>query len=472
MKNSFSHAAPYIAQLKSIEQQINQNQLQEAAQQLNRVAKTAPHDPRLFLLGSRLAEAAGNPEGILKAARKAHQFAPQWPVATMHLAGVLANRDEAEEAMALATQALQQATTQVTQVGQAPQSSNPTELLIQAAAVAQRLNLHPQALQWLRQAEKVSPDDANLRHQIARSLTNTGDYAGAIDIFTELLQQQPDSQALLLDRLRACLNAQQTEQAVRDGEALVALAPDHAVYPFYLDIARGLTPATQPASLVSGLFDGFAARYDLHWVVQLQYKLPRDVAQMIHDWHPDRKADVLDLGCGTGLLGVCLGPIEGVLVGVDLSKGMIEQAGLHNVYDSFHQVNVPDALQATPENLYHVITALDVFNYVGDLAPVVPNAYRILLPNGHFVFSCEAGAEGEADYTLQRTYRYTHQRSYVQRLLEQAGFKDIEMQDRVLRYEADQPVQGFLVTARKPPQVVKKAVARKRVLKSAPPASS
>ena len=155
-----------------------------------------------------------------------------------------------------------------------------------------------------------------------------------------------------------------------------------------------------------------------------------------------------------------MGPIEGVLVGVDLSGDMITQAARHRVYDRFHQVNLLDALQATPENLYHVITALDVFIYVGGLEAVIPNAFRILLPDGRFVFSCETGLDGDADYVLRSTYRYTHHRSYVQRLLAQAGFDDITMQDRVLRFEADQPVAGILVTARKPPQKVSKGRAR------------
>ena len=451
MKKPYSQAAQHIAQLKAIELLINKMQLQQAAQQLSRLTTTAGHDPRLFLLGSRLAEAAGNPAGVLAAARKAHQLAPEWPTATIYLAGVLASRDESEEAMALARKSLQ--------------GSSDAALLVQAAAVAQRLSQFDQSLQWLRQAEEITPTDAALRHQIARTLADSGDYAGAIAIFTELLQANPISPALLTDRLRVLLNAQQNAQAILDGEALLAIEPDNAVYRFYLDTARGLTPPTQPAELVAALFDGFALRYDRYWAVQLQYKLPRDVAQMIHEWHPDRKGDVLDLGCGTGLLGACLGPIEGVLVGVDLSGQMIAQAGRHHVYDSFHQVNLLDALQATPEDLYHVIAALDVLNYVGNLDTVIPNAHRILLPGGRFVFSCEASATEEANYTLSRTYRYTHQRSYVQGLLEDAGFKNIVIENRVLRYEADQPVQGFLVTALKQQAVEKKPV-RKRVPKS------
>src|SRR5665647_1504056 len=155
MQTPYSHAEPYLAQLKNIEQQIKQNQLQEAALQLNLLVKTNAHDPRLFLLGSRLAEAARNPNGMLVAARKAHEIAPQWPVATIHLAAVLASRGEAEEAMSLAAQAIQQATSQATQAGIG------TELLIKAATVAHRLGFHPQALQWLRQAEQISPDDAS-----------------------------------------------------------------------------------------------------------------------------------------------------------------------------------------------------------------------------------------------------------------------------------------------------------------------
>ena len=456
MNNPYSHTEPYIAKLKSIENQINQNQLKEAAGQLNELGKSFPRDPRLFLLGSRLAEASQNPDGMMKAARKAHQLAPQWPTATLHLASTLASRDESEEATSMATLAVQQANSQ---------GIIDIELLTRAAALAQRFHHLAQALEWLRQAEKISPNDSNVRHKIAVILTSVGDYASAIDICTELLAQRPNDRTLLGDRLLASLGGNQHALAIRDAETLVAMEPHNEVCRFYLDVARGETPETQPNSFISQLFDGNAVGFDRHVVGQLHYKLPRDVAQRILQWHSDRKCDVLDLGCGTGLLGVCLGPIEGVLVGVDLSKKMLEQAARHNVYDSFHTVNLLDALQATPENLYHVITALDVLIYVGNLATLVPNARRILLPGGRFVFSCEAAEEDVADYVLHSTCRYTHRRDYVQRLLESCGFEAIEIEDRVLRLEAGKPIQGFLVTARKPLKATEKS-ARPSVKKS------
>jgi predicted TPR repeat methyltransferase len=458
MNNPYSHTEPYIAKLKSIEDQINQNQLKEAAGQLNELGKSSPQDPRLFLLGSRLAEASQNPDGMLKAARKAHQLAPQWPTATLHLASVLASRDDSEEATSRATLAVQQASAQGT---------IDVELLTRASGIVQRFHHLPQALEWLRQAEKISPDNPNVRHKIAVILTSVGDYASAIGIFTELLAQQPNDRILLGDRLLASLGGNQQELAIQDAETLVAMEPHNEVCRFYLDVARGKTPETQPNSFISQLFDGNAAGFDRHVVVQLHYKLPRDVAQMILLWHPDRNCDVLDLGCGTGLLGACLGPIKGVLVGVDLSQKMLEQAARHNVYDSFHTVNLLDALLATPDSLYHVITALDVLIYVGNLATVVPNAHRILLPGGRFVFSCEAAEEDVADYVLHSTCRYTHRRDYVQRLLESSGFEAIEIEERVLRLEAGQPIQGFLVTARKPLQAGTKPA--RRVAKNTKP---
>ena len=42
-----------------------------------------------------------------------------------------------------------------------------------------------------------------------------------------------------------------------------------------------------------------------------------------------------------------------------------------NVYDRFHTVNLHDALRDTPEGLYQVITALDVFIYAATLTAAI-----------------------------------------------------------------------------------------------------
>ena len=130
---------------------------------------------------------------------------------------------------------------------------------------------------------------------------------------------------------------------------------------------------------------------------------------------------------------------------------MIEQAARHGIYSRFHRVNVLDALRETPADHYEAITCTDVLIYVGDLAPVIPNAFRILKAGGHFIFSCEAAGEDEADLVLRPSQRYAHKASSVERQLRTAGFDDIVIEHLpTLRMEGDAPLPGFLVVAHKP----------------------
>lgn len=444
MTQQFSHDPTFITKLKSIEQLINDGKLKDAADQLNLLGRTSSHDPRLFLLGSALAQAAGNPAGALQAARKAHQLAPTWPIATIRLAKTLDDQKEAVEAVKMAEAAVEQAS---------QQAGLDVALLSNASAIAQHQNQLPLALKWLDQAEKMSPGDLIIRLQAARAFDAANNYAEAVDRYTSLLDKLPKNGDLLYSRMHVFFRSKQMEKAADDAQALVDLDPTSEKNRFFLAVARGENPGNQPSEVVSTLFDGYADRFDQHLVVTLQYRLPKDVAEMIHQWHPDRKGDVLDLGCGTGLLGVCLGRLEGVLVGVDLSNEMIEKAAQHNVYDKFHLVDVVAAVKATPANQYHVVAALEVFVYIGDLQEVVPNALRILMPGGRFIFSCEAAQDGEKDFNLQETFRYTHQPGYLQKLMDEAGFEDVTIEERSVRMHAGQPVSGLLVTGRKPVSV-------------------
>jgi len=430
----------HVKQLQYIERVIGENRLTDAARMLNTLAKTAPQDPRIFLLGSLMAEAANNLDGMLTAAKKAVDLAPGWPVASIRLAGVYSAKGQTSLAVQTAEQAIFEAT---------QDNSLATEYLTRAAAIAVKCQHYPQAALWAEQASAMAPESAQLKHLMAEAQAYNGQYEEAIALYTELLLQEPDNTDFLHDRLLAYINTAQTPLAQQDAERLVALAPDNETFTYYASMLNGETPATQPASVVTSLFDTSAAQFDRHLVGSLQYTLPQDVAQWILDWYPDKKVDVLDLGCGTGLLGASLGPLKGVIVGVDLSTKMIEKAAQRGVYAQFNQVNVLDALQATPENHYDVITALDVLIYVGDLSTVIPNAHRILTPGGRFVFSCEAAPKKVKTFALQATQRFVHQQDHVNKLLKAAGFGQIQMETRALRLEAGEPVQGFVVTAQK-----------------------
>lgn len=436
MTASITPHDPLVKRLHAIQKLITANQLPEAASKLNAAVKASPDDPRIYLLGSRLAEAAGNPQGAQDGAKRAVSLAPGWHVAVTEYASLLSRQNRFEEALAQATRA----------VSLAPDD---LEVLTQVIDIAHRAQHTELALQWLARAAAIAPQNVTFRHLIATDLRYVGRYDESIAVYDGLLKALPDDRKALLGRAQAAYGKGDRARALQDCDLLLGMDPGNEEYKFLHALASGTTPPTQPVAVFKDVFDAAAPLFDQHLVRGLRYQLPKQVAELITNRYPGLKLNLLDLGCGTGLLGVCLGRIDGALIGVDISEKMIEQAIRHNVYDRFHQVNLLDALTETPDALYDVITALDVFIYSGDLTLAIPNSHRILVPGGHLIFSCETALEEEADLVLRPSMRYAHKRSHVESLCKAAGFADVSIEATDLRMENNEPVAAFIVVARK-----------------------
>lgn len=459
-----AHQDPNLPGLIEVERLIKAGRLQQAAGLLNQLQTRVIGDPRVYMMGTQLAEAAGQPAGALKAARHAVKVAPQFAPAVLNLALLLARQNQFQEAAEQAQQAVALAP------GHLPTLQGAIDIAHRAGYAALALEFLPHAI------ELSSPRNQAFKRQMAHDLAALGRNAEAIKLFDELLQTDGQDQASLQGRARAALANGDGTAAQRDWDALVALDPANEDYRFNREVAHGRTPATLPDSVPRALFDEMAGVFDAHLVKNLGYQLPKQVAEWALAKHPTREFNVLDLGCGTGLLGACLGPLNGYIIGVDLSTKMIEQAARHNVYYRFHQVGVLDALKGTPENLYELVAALDVFTYIGDLSQAIPDAHRVNKPGGHFVFSCERALETEADWLLRPTQRYAHKQSHIEALCKSAGFAEVTVQDTTIRYEGDQPINGFLVTARKAAEgeekpTAKPAAAAKKKTKETPAAA-
>lgn len=428
---------PNRQHLEAARTQIAQGDLKAAALTLNQAQQQEPNDPRVFMLAGLMAEKAGNSTGAFEALRRSVALAPDWGPGLLELALLLARHNQFPEAIETAEKVA---------------ALEPKNLQVLAGVIdiAHRASHLEMAVRHLRRGLALVPGDVPLRRLLARDLGNLGQHAQALELWSALIDENPQDTQALLGRVHVLVAQGQPTRALPDTMALLELAPGDSVYAYYNALAHGATPAHQPPELNRGLFDDMAELYDQHMVRTLKYQLPQQVAAQIVARYPDKKINVLDLGCGTGLLGACLGGLEGALVGVDISKGMIAQAARHNVYHRFHHANLLDALEDTPAALYQVITALDVFIYAGDMAQAIPNALRILTPGGQFIFSCEAAPEDAPALVLQSSGRYAHQRSHVQTLCAAAGFAPVEIEDTVLRQENAEPVHGFVVTAHKP----------------------
>lgn len=427
---------PNLALLTKAREHISKGELKEAAITLNKANQTMPQDARVFMLVGLMAEKAGNTVGAFENLRKAVAIAPDWGPGLLELALMLARNNQFAEAI------------QTAEKVHRLEPNNPM-VLAGAIDIAHRAGQTDMAIRLLKHGLTRFPDDPQLKILLAADLAATDQHQEASSIWNELANRFPESADVWIGKIGSHIALNQESEARRSSEHLLSIDPTNPVFAFHAAVANGQTPTKQPVELTQKLFDGMASVYDLHMVQTLGYKLPQLVGKRLLEANEGKKFNVLDLGCGTGLLGVCLGRIEGALVGVDVSREMIAQAIRHNVYDRFHTVDIHDALEATPDSLYEIIAALDVFIYAGDVTGAIPNAHRILTPGGTFVASFEAAPESGENMIRLQAGRFAHKRSYIEKVCSVAGFASVTIDDLVLRSEGGQPVNGYVVWATK-----------------------
>lgn len=207
---------------------------------------------------------------------------------------------------------------------------------------------------------------------------------------------------------------------------------------------------TSPKTVIN-LFDAYAETFEEHLVRRLNYKTPEDLAIFIKDVSSFGKLDtVLDLGCGTGLLGPELRKHFKInrLIGVDISWKMLKQCKLKTIYKELHNADILEFLHNNSGDSFSLITASDVFVYVGDLNSLIGAAFQTLKSNGLFAFSVES-APDQYNFKLTHTKRYEHSLIYLQTIAKEKGFKNFQYRNTILRQENNEPVAGYLCILQK-----------------------
>lgn len=227
--------------------------------------------------------------------------------------------------------------------------------------------------------------------------------------------------------------------------------PGNAMLEHLLAAARGENTARAPAGYVAPLFDAQAPAFERHLVEDLGYRVPEALAALVRPaiaaaTPPPR---VLDLGCGTGLVGAALAGSGAQLEGIDLSPRMLERAAARGVYATLHQGDIPGALGALPATAYAAVLAADVFIYLGDLAATFAAVRRLLAAGGVFAFSVEA-LEGPGDWRLQPSGRYAQSEAYLRSLARSAGLAWRSASATRIRREQQGHAAGQLVLLENP----------------------
>lgn len=299
------------------------------------------------------------------------------------------------------------------------------------------------AVDCLTKALILTPDDARLHLTRGRCRLRLNAVKLAMQDFDHAVTKDPASPMAWSERGSLLRELQRLEEAAICFEKALALGADPDLHDYYLASVRGTgAPVAPPRRYVEALFDDYAPDFQSHLVDLLQYQAHESLVHPLIEAEK-RYAIVLDLGCGSGLCGPLIRPLADSIVGVDVSRAMLEQARQRGVYRELVHDDLVGFLSGTTLRP-NLILAADVFIYVGDLSSVFESVRRILDNAGCFAFTVERAADGQ-EMQLLPSLRYAHSESYVRQLAQHHGFSVRQIFAAPLRHDQSQPVQGLYV---------------------------
>jgi predicted TPR repeat methyltransferase len=311
-----------------------------------------------------------------------------------------------------------------------------------------------EALPLMQQAAKLLPMDPEAFINLAALFMEFKQWTHAEACLQHAMKLAPNNariQDMLIEALR---NLDRPSDLLPLLERKLALTPEDDGLRHQVAMLSGQQTEAAPATYVKHLFDDYADTFEEHLCQTLAYETPWQLTAMLPDGlkagqHPN----VLDLGCGTGLMAQALAMPCARITGVDLSSKMLDKARAKGLYQELCQADVPTYLRQASQASFDIIFSADVFVYLGQLDEVFQEVARLLVTGGVFAFSVEdlrlsRPAPGPQDlergYRLLPSGRYAHAEAYVSRLALESGLSRLSMQSLKLRRDSAGDIQGLL----------------------------
>ena len=133
------------------------------------------------------------------------------------------------------------------------------------------------------------------------------------------------------------------------------------------------------------IYNDWSETYDAHLLEEFGYISPAIAARELAQGGVDRDAELVDYGCGTGLVGEALSSQGFTCIdGFDISEGMLDQARAKGVYRNLARADLTTTLDIESER-YDAGCCIGSMGagHVG--AEHVPELLRPLRPGGMFV---------------------------------------------------------------------------------------
>ncbi|MGH8503047.1 MAG: bifunctional 2-polyprenyl-6-hydroxyphenol methylase/3-demethylubiquinol 3-O-methyltransferase UbiG [Gammaproteobacteria bacterium] len=148
-------------------------------------------------------------------------------------------------------------------------------------------------------------------------------------------------------------------------------------------------PNVDPAELDK--FERLAHRW---WDVRGEFRALHDINPLRLDYIDGRARlagkQVLDIGCGGGILAEAMARRGAAVTGIDLAQAPLNAARLHAAEAGLtidYRSVASEQLAAEKPETFDVITCMEMLEHVPDPGAIVTACARLVKPDGHVVFS-------------------------------------------------------------------------------------
>lgn len=294
-----------------------------------------------------------------------------------------------------------------------------------------------EALEEYRQAVIISPQSPELSYNLALILKNLEEYEQALDLMFHAfyLDASHTDWSLNIAETLIMFNEKAPEKAKKICENWYKKMPDNIVVKHLWAVINQHSDEN-PNDYNHLLFNTFASTYE-KTLQNINYAVVDKIAEL----YPDLKGQILDLGCGTGLLGKKIKKTDNELIGIDISENMLKIAETKGVYKILINQDICQYLQNKPSKIDYAVAA-DVFCYFGNLETIVNFIYPTPL-----IFSIESNKNIDS-FAIQANGRYQHNPEYIRQILQKVGYTDVTSVSLVLRQENEKSIDGYIFSAK------------------------
>ncbi|MDC0458908.1 tetratricopeptide repeat protein [Alphaproteobacteria bacterium] len=279
----------------------------------------------------------------------------------------------------------------------------------------------------------IQKDHVDAYNNIGNAYKALGDTEKAIKYYLKAIELSPNYAGVYYNLGNALKNKGLFDKAAINYKKAISLNPNFANAHHMLAAVTGTKPSTAPKEYVKNLFDNYATSFEASLTKHLGYTIPQTITELILENSKEKAlGSILDLGCGTGLVGLEISKFCTNLEGVDLSSSMLHHAKRKKIYNKLSCSDLVTYLSTQDLNFDYLISA-DVFVYLGELKEI----FRLIRIKNQrkakFVFSTEH-TERE-DFFLESSGRYSHSRGYIEMLCKTFDFKLSHFEKVQLRKE-------------------------------------